>query len=70
MIGLRKKSLSDIVSTFTKTIEDLDNLQNANMETVAENAAKVAELENKSKALTEEAEKAASIQTKLQQLFS
>lgn len=70
MIGLRKKSLSDIVSTFTKTVDDLDNLLNANSQEIVKNDEKVAEIMAKTGSLRAESQKAASIQTKIKQLIS
>lgn len=72
MIGLgrKRKSLSGILSTFTKTIKDLEVLISKNNEKVDANNLEVLKLQNQIGDLSSESDKAAKVRAKITELVS
>jgi hypothetical protein len=66
----KKKSLESILSTFTKTVEDLRVLQDDNFDEIAENNVKLEELAAKNVALVNENARAAKVEEKINSLLS
>lgn len=71
MIGIKsRKSLETILSSFTKTLNDLEALQSANAKEVAENEVKLSALRLENHELNEEGNQAAKVHAKLTELVS
>jgi hypothetical protein len=66
----KKTSLESILSTFTKTVEDLRVLQDDNFDEIAENNVKLEELAAKNVALVNENARAAKVEEKINSLLS
>lgn len=72
MIGIIKsrKSLETILSSFTKTLDDLDNLQRINAGKVAKNEVQLSILRQENEELNEEGNQAAKVHAKLAELIA
>lgn len=71
MIGsFKRKSLDSILSSFTQTLNDLDNLRRNNAEKFSKAEVKVLVLTQQMTELNEESAKASSVYKKLSELVS
>lgn len=65
-----KKSLESILSTFTKTIEDLDSLSDKNRDIATTKEGEIQELSRQRDALLDEANRASIVRSKINSLLS
>lgn len=70
MLGFKKKTLPDILATFTKTLEDLKGLSDDNRKEVSDNKVLIEHLEVTNTTLEEEATKADAVAAKIQALVT